>query len=119
MTLRPEDFVVTWHAEPQTEKPATYSEVIKAMEQINDRARKSVPSTIVDIILRNPVAVAVAKGINSVNPGTAIVDLGQDPVFVPERGGYQSHVLVARTAGHMSAYMAASDADDQQKGTTP
>ena len=105
MTLRPEDFVVTWHEDLETEKPATYTEIIMAMERLNERARKAKPGSIVEITLRRPVAIKVAQGINQQAPGTAVIDVGQEPLFVPEKGGYQSRLSVAQNATVMANYI--------------
>jgi hypothetical protein len=106
MTLRPEDFTITWKTDlPEQEKPVTYAEVIQAMGLINEKASTAKSSDVIEITLRKPVAETVAAGINKLNPGTAVVDVCRDPSFVPERGGYQSCLSIAQTRNQMIAYI--------------
>lgn len=96
MTIRDDDFIIHWQNGAGTgEKPATYSEIIDAMDKINQRAAKAKPGDTVSITLRAAVAQAVVAGINNIGSGKATISK-DDTKFIPERGGLQHRVLITQ-----------------------
>jgi len=105
MTLRSEDFEIRWPTAEGMDKPASYTEIVSAMAEINDLVSKSRPGSVVSLTLRTPVAVEICSRVNQAGTGYIIVDREKEPQFVPERGGYQSIVHVAQSRDIMDHFV--------------
>lgn len=105
MTIPPSEFIIDWTTPCEIDNPPTLKEIREVLGIIHERVQKTKPGEVIAIRARTPVAEAVMKGINENGTAYAAVDIGSDPDFVPEKGGYQSYLYVAQNEAIMRDYI--------------
>lgn len=103
-TVQPSEFVINWPADDTDDKKhVTNREIRHAMSRVQRIVAGAYQHQVVVVAeLRTPLAKAVMEGINKT--GTAYASLGNS-TFVPEKGGDQSTLYVARNQVLMLNYL--------------